>query len=208
VRPWFLDHFAAPGRGFPQEKFGQGEYAYRNGLYVIQSTGRQVRRVPLPLDRAVPPNPRGAFVCELVGRITGRGGWGLACHDGRDDPGHIHFAVRLFHTGQLQVIRRELTDVDTPAGSDISAGTHSAIKRDGFNALRVVVRDRVLEVYVNGVAVRDPIVLERDVPAVHLSLLCWCARARLTVTSEYQSVTVWPAAGIPPLERRGAVRKR
>jgi hypothetical protein len=65
-----------------------------------------------------------------------------------------------------------------------------------------------VEVYVNGWAVCDPILLEKDIPAPHVALVCWNPTPRVGTTAEFQSVTLWSAASIPPLEKRGAIPKK
>jgi predicted Ser/Thr protein kinase len=209
VRPWFLDDFADPRSGLPRGRFAQGENGYRDGFYFIKLTSPAVQRVRIPLDRAEPPNPTGPFACQVRARTNGAGGWGLACLEGPDPDAPVHFAVRIRHDGRLRVFRHQLGDVDAQDTYDSELVRHPAINggKAPFNVLRVHVRGRTVEVYVNGVAVCDPVVLDRDVPAPHLALICFGGGGRGPTLSEYKKVTLWPAADVPPPEKRGAVPK-
>jgi hypothetical protein len=54
-----------------------------------------------------------------------------------------------------------------------SGERHPAIRRgDAFNTLRLILRNRQLEVYVNGVAVCDPVLLDWELPSPRLALAC------------------------------------
>jgi hypothetical protein len=86
-------------------------------------------------------------------------------------------------------------------------GQHPAIKKGArtANTLLVMVRGRVLEVYVNGAAVCDPILLDWDMRAPQLWLVG--GRAAKVGIATFERVTVWPAKDILPVEKRGAVTK-
>jgi hypothetical protein len=209
VRPWFVDDFADLRSGLPRGRFAQGENGYRDGFYFIKLTSPAVQRVRIPLDRAGPPNPRGPFACQVRARTNGPGGWGLACFEGPDPDALVHFAVRIRHDGRLRVFRHQLGDVDAQDTYDSELVRHPAINggKAPVNVLRLHVRGRTVEIYVNGVAVCDPVVLDRDIPAPHLGLICFGGGGRVPTLSEYKKVTLWPGADVPPPEKRGAVPK-
>ena len=79
------------------------------------------------------------------------------------------------------------------------AGTHQAIKPgQEFNTLTAILRSGRLEVYVNGVAVCDPLVLNVGIERAHPGLELNGEKAR----AEFERITIWSADGLPTPEER------
>jgi hypothetical protein len=95
------------------------------------------------------------------------------------------------------------TDPDKAAVPKVGPLAHPAIKPVAeFNTLLVIAHGKVLEVYVNGAAVCDP--LPADFPLAPAHLLLGAAGQRTTKEqqAEFQRVTVWSAEGVSALEER------
>src|SRR5262249_44514134 len=137
---------------------------------------------------------------EASGRLAR---WGLGISDPGDAGKAPRAVITLGNTGLLHV---DLWHVEGEAAkhTTLEPLPHPAL-RNAKNLL-VVLRGRQLEVYVNAVAVCDPILLDQEVRAPLLSL----ASANPTgkpISVEFESITVWPAKDIPPPEKRGAMPK-
>ena len=77
------------------------------------------------------------------------------------------------------------------------------IKKDQSNRLMLIVREGYLEVYVNFVAVIDPIPVDSSLTPARLNLVVFGRGAE----ADFDRVTVWSAAGLKPLKDRiAAVR--
>ncbi len=211
VKPVFQDEFNDPTSGFPRGK-GQGfrgPHGYRNGKYYIEMPGRgsyywiaPLRRV---LDRVKPAIRLDDFACRLVGQATGtKARWGL-CFLERETEGEQQrrLIIAISNSGLLHVTSGS---INKPIQEPVA---HSAIKKGEkvFNMLLVVLRGRQLELYVNGVAVCDPLLLERAIPSARLALDCNSTSSQGS-SAEFDDIIVWPADSIPSLESRGAVPKR
>jgi serine/threonine protein kinase len=143
------------------------------------------------------------LAAEAVGRFKGPGlaAWGMTLVGGTDE--HPLLMVIRIGRKELHVFqRRSEAEVGDPVPDETIA--HPALKPlDEFNRLLVILRGRQLEVYVNGVAACDPVL----VPAA-LSP----AQVRLSVhfppkggEAEFERLTIWPADSLPTPEARGAV---
>jgi hypothetical protein len=77
--------------------------------------------------------------------------------------------------------------------------------------LLVVVRGRLVEVYVNGAAVCNPIVLDREITPAYLNPAVLpdadAVKAKKWTRAEFKRFTLWPAEVIPRPEARGAVAR-
>jgi hypothetical protein len=204
VRPLLEDRFGDPASGLPAGPGPWGDRGYRNGGYFIEVPGRRVAFCRVPLRRAKPAPPGGAFACRLTGRARGPlGRWGLSLTD-RDGPGEgQRVNVSLGNPGLLRVGRGGRP---FPGLQDVA---HPAVKKgpNVANTLLVVLRGRQLETYVNDVAVCDPVLLDHALPSPRLALLGAGATPQGAV-AEFEGITVWPADTIPPLAQRGAIPKR
>jgi predicted Ser/Thr protein kinase len=198
VPAWFTDNFKDRTSGMPVD----GARGYWESGYFIHGAGnRELATAPLPLGRANPPNPRGDFACEVVGKVSGPNSrWGLFI----SEAGKPRFFVTL--SAQGAVYMRPGTSAPRQLAS-----THPAIKKGAKgkgvrNTLLIVVRGRYLEVYVNGKAVCHPVVLDEATATAQISLLCAGGRTR-GADAEFESIVVKPAGSLAPAEQRGAMRK-
>jgi serine/threonine protein kinase len=208
IKPWFQDSFGNPQSGFPQFKGEAGEKGYRNGKYFIQSFKRGGAGALVPLGRATPPNPSGDFACQVTARVNEPpASWGLGIAD-REDGKVLRVRIRISNVGRLRTWMGQDEDGDSPDAPEREMVVHPAIKKgaQAFNTLLVVVQGRHAEIYVNAVAVCDPLFLEREMHVPHLTL--FCISTAKGATAEFENVTVWPARSIPPLEKRGAIPKK
>ncbi len=142
------------------------------------------------------------FACRVTGRSTGpaSGGWGLAI---RHESKQQSVRVRLHSNGVLFVnVGDERTRTDR---RPLARVKHPRIHgHNETNELLVVVHGRTLEVYVNGVAMVDPIVLDYPVSPGTLRLYVQPAPDTPTTQAEFERLQVWPAENVQPLEVRAA----
>jgi hypothetical protein len=186
--------------------FGEGllgddsERGCRGGQLVLRVPTRKVLLIPLAPERLAPAGLPADFAVEVSGSAAT---WGLAVSNGSGtatpcratvllscltDPGRVWVSS----VGAAGSMRTYL------GHASISGGTGAA------NTLLLVVRGgRTVEVYVNGAAVCDPLVLGQELtaPAVALEV------QNLTTGdafAEFASVRLWRADGLPTAEQRGA----
>ncbi len=190
----FKDEFDDPKSGFPQRQGAtrSADSGYEKGKYFIR------RLFSTAAGRAAPWKVP-ECVCEVVGRVKGdtTGSWGVAATSANASEG-LH--IMLSADGKVQV---------SPASSSAAqAGwpklgplAHRAIKRgDDFNTLLLVLRSGQLEVFVNGVAVCDPVTLKKDLAPFSVAL--WLRSRQRTGEAEFERITVWSAEGLPTPEKR------
>jgi predicted Ser/Thr protein kinase len=209
VTPLLRDTFDNPASGFPRDRGADGRKGYRGGKYFIDVAGRGRYLWLAPLRKAKPAPPAGDFACQVVGQVKGaHARWGLTLMTSAAEAQRRLLNVSLSSAGILYVGSLD-GDVADKLISGVKMASHAAIKRGEQvdNTLLVVVRGRHLEIYVNGVAVRQPILLERALPSPRLGLSCICGEAD-GCTAEFDSFTLWPADSIPSLQQRGASPKR
>jgi serine/threonine protein kinase len=204
--PWLLAEFKNSLAGFPSGNNNRGEHALRGGKYVIRKTKPGFYAVLIPLEKNRPSNAGNGFACQVVGKSVGTGsGWGLAIREHVGAKTVVRARVLITVSGQLHTSFDSAEDGE--AKMDAETVSHPALQKGGpiRDRLLVVVRGRQMEIYVNGIAVHDPILLERENAAPALALLCMGRQPG--TTAEFDSVTVWPVDSIPPLEKRGAIPK-
>jgi serine/threonine protein kinase len=128
------------------------------------------------------------FACETIARAKGRDsdGWGLYVIDAEQQG----VGLKLSRDGRLE-IRGSYKNVSNFPGTSVAPIIHPAIKRgDEDNKLLVMLRNGKLSVYVNSVAVCNPIELDASFKPTRLLL---AARpASKGARAEFQRVTVWP----------------
>jgi hypothetical protein len=151
-------------------------------------------------------NYRCNFACELAGRVSGprSEGWGLTIVDA-DWAGDMN--IGFDSDGALRC-NLPWNPQRHPANPSFTA-RHRLVRPHGeFNRLLVVLQGRRLEFYVNGEAIRDPILLDRDLsPYVRLRIGL-AARGR-GARVEFERLRVWlldalPGGHYPTLEERAA----
>jgi hypothetical protein len=197
LTPLIDDRFGGPGSGFPSGKLGDSiERGYKDGKYVIRRTSGRSYLCPAPLPDKDRDKGGRDLACRVTGKVTGSSaGWGVAL---RTPPGSVspnRVSVVLDDSGRLHVTAAAGEDQEADLLPPVE---YRAVKGDAASdALLAVVRGgRVLEVYVNGVAVCAPIVLERPLARPRLSLLCRGAADKAS-DAEFQAFTVWRMDDLP-----------
>jgi serine/threonine protein kinase len=150
--------------------------------------------------------PHPSVACEFVGRVVREGaqGWGCLVN------GQKGRAVRVSidSDGALHVLPYDSSRKDwvEDTGPLNRTFRHRAIKPRGeANALLCVVRGRQLELYVNGVAVQNPITFDGDLTPAGIGYSVLGGRDGSEV--EFERITVWSVADLPPPEARGVPTK-
>lgn len=201
IKPWAVADLRDPRTGFPLSD----AMGYRGGAYVIEAKGRPGIRnrvsAKVPLERAVPPNPRGDWFCDVHGRAVGAGArWGLVF--GQRGTGS-EVRVMLENPGTVFVESEGGTRRFEP-----EAGRHPMKRGTGAdNGLLVVVRGRVLEVYVNGAAASQLVELEGDCDAPEVYLCC-SADVETSAHAEFAGFRIGPAATLRPIGVPGGIKER
>jgi hypothetical protein len=181
------DEFQNPQSGFNVLKNTQAKSAsfYHQGQFIIRSEQKNHARRSSPWQVS-------DMACQVRARSFGS----------PDD----HWSLVLSYTdaaGQagvlsIHLLARGAVEVSFPRdGKDEVVGpiTHGAIKpAPAYNDLLAVVRGRQLLLFVNGLAICDPIVLPQELPPARLML---GGRTASGGQSEFESIRVWDASSIP-----------
>jgi hypothetical protein len=141
------------------------------------------------------------FACEMVGRVVRprTAGWGcvLIGEKGRgvlvsiDSEGALH----------LQTLATARNPISVDTGPLDRAFLHRAIKARGeANVLLCVVRGRQLELYVNGVAVQNPLPCDVDLAPAGIAYIVLGGPDGCEV--ELERITLWSVEDLPPPEAR------
>jgi predicted Ser/Thr protein kinase len=188
VKPLFQDAFHDPASGFVQGKGkGGAEFGYRDGHYFIAVPTGIIRFCRAPLDG---PRLTGDFACEVVGRVTGEAArWGLNIVEGETPRNRRRLILSIDNAGRLHLFRGDHNG-EKPLQAPRK---HPAIKQGDnvANTLRMVLRGRVLQIYVNAVAVCEPIVLEHAFSSPNLSLTASGGPLK-GGTATFERIAVWP----------------
>jgi hypothetical protein len=206
VKPLLHDTFKDSSSGFALYQTGPkgGQWGYESGQYRIQLPHAGVALVRAPVDLESIGKPTGGIACQAVGRSAGRlARWGIVFGPG-DRQATWRVWILLGNDGQLHILRGA-----NPVVAREASMSHPAIRRgtNVLNTLLAVLRGRHVEVYVNGVAVCDPILLDEEKPSPRVILACQGVARKATAVAEFHEFTVWPASSISPLEKRGAIPK-
>jgi hypothetical protein len=204
----FLDEFRDPKSGFDHDLV-KGYGYLPDGTYIIQPLkGAASQNIQVPLDRANPANPEGPFAVEVSGQLTSPSGWWAIQLGDAEKP---HAAGVILSTGGNVDLSGEATrqakgwkhiGPDPTKNRVVNQGQIGAA-----NKLLLVVIGRQLEVYVNQVAVCDPILLPREIVKPKVLLRC-VPREKLGNTFvKFEYVAVYSAASLKPVTERGAVPK-
>jgi WD40 repeat protein/tRNA A-37 threonylcarbamoyl transferase component Bud32 len=203
-KPVYSDDFSNPRGDLYRVKDDINDMGCEGGTYHLATVHPYDAYVAFALGRFT------NFACQVVGRVTGPAGgrWGLYISDRRHGHG---ITVSLSGAGELQV-EPNPWESEKFRGPDLGPLKHPAIKDgEAFNTLLVVVRGRLVEVYVNGAAVCDPITLDRDICPAYLNPVVLpdaaAVRAKQWTRAEFKRFTLWPAEVIPPPEARGAMAR-
>lgn len=199
----FEDNFENPESGFPRGVFGTGERDYENGRYFMRAPGGpsfHVWNVP----HAAFPN----CALQVKGRVLGQGTdtWGVRINN---YPFHW-LIVSINNNGELCVEADD--DVEPARGPTAGPIKHPAIKaNETFNTLLLIIRGRVMEIYVNDVAVCEPVVSDRDLSPSIFGLRTKRKDAapadKPEIRGEFEHLTVMSADGLRKPNLSGAKKE-
>ena len=136
-----------------------------------------------------------AIVCQVEGRIVDDpvANWDLWFGN---DQLKKAVTVRLNGGGKFGVVLWDYDKGDQPA---LQSGTHAAIRKgDAFNKLTVIYTADRLEVFINGVAVCDPVPVPLRLQPVRLAFGVSGVKGK----AEFKKLSIWSADGLPPPEER------
>jgi hypothetical protein len=197
IKPRFNDDFSDPKSGWPDGKSPPDaggwslEYGYEKGKYrFVMPTA------PGGGGAQAPWGKHSNFALEVTGRVANpeAQSWNFALQteDRKRD-----VAVFVRSDGKLDV---EFRGEGWSNSRLFGPFKHVALKKpDEFNRVLVVMRDKRMELYINGVAACDPIALEHSVSPALMSIgLSGDKGARV----EYERVRIWSADEIPTPEER------
>jgi hypothetical protein len=204
--PWLRETFANPKSGFPEKNTPEIEKGYRNGKYVVKLKTTTADSLNIAPARLNPP-ANGDFALELIAHSTGvLARWGcVISQPGGNGPPPI--AVLILGSGQLYA-------GPDPTGAkakklETASVRHAAIYETGKkvgpvrNALSVIVKGRYLEAYANGVAVIDPVLLDRPFTTPRFALAA-ATGAQKGANIEFESLIIGSSGTVLSLEARGA----
>jgi serine/threonine protein kinase len=204
LRVLFNDDFKESNKGFwVGEEQGSHSSSYRDGKLRLTTTRGPGwwRWLGLPGDPRYP-----TLACELVGRVVRPRSEGWACLLYGEQKRAVRIAIDS--DGALHVVPY----VTGPGPWSEDTGPlnrtffHPAIKPHGeANRLLCVLRRRQLELYVNGVAVQNPMTSDVDLTPAGIGYSVLGGQDGNEV--EFERITVWSAADIPPPEARGVAAK-
>jgi serine/threonine protein kinase len=144
-----------------------------------------------------------SFAIEVTARVVGSrwvsDSWGLVVA-GPEEGG---FSLKLSRGGYLTLLGPPKKITAFP-GFRPAPIAHTKIDTgDSDNTLLVVLKGRNLEIYVNGGAVVQPVILDRDLLPCDVLLGYYPHVAGSQV--EFRRVRLWSADKLPPLAERGAI---
>jgi serine/threonine protein kinase len=199
----FNDTFSNPNSGFPVRGDEYSENAYRGGKYHLRTkSGPGAWWV-----WDIPGNNRYVqFACQITGRSLGprSEGWGCVVR------GPTNQAVRVSIDSEgalrLQAFSAAVNPWASLANPVNKTFLHPAIKPHGeANRLLCLLRGRQLELYVNGVAVHKPIVVDLEVAP---TTIAFCILGGPNGSeAELEQITVWSVEDLSPPEARGVPAK-
>jgi serine/threonine protein kinase len=143
--------------------------------------------------------PAGPCAIELSGRVQGQpsDAWGIQLNNFEQKVG---FKAAVNGNGQLTINPGYVSTYGAFSGRSAGPFAHSAIKTgQDFNTLLLIVRAESIEIYVNGVAVCDPIEIEKEWKPNRLQLTL---DSRQEARAEFRSFTVRSAEDVPTLAER------
>jgi hypothetical protein len=205
VKPLAAEDFRTPSPHLPNHAFDTSIGGYRDGVYFMRDTAKNRTWSYGKMEYR-------DFACELVGRLQEPTNlsWGLGMAIVKENEGEkSEFqGLQILLTRDARIEVKPFPWDPNQGGTWPAAIRHPAIKPGTeLNALMAVVRGRQLEICVNGVAVAEPIPIDRDFVPARLFLQGWKGEKELHV--EFHRLRVWPAEGAPTFaERRQKAKDR
>lgn len=184
----YRDDFADLHTTWPIAKVAGREYGRDQGMYFISADPGLVGSARLE-DKAY-----ANYACQVVGRVKSKGTqWYL---------NYTSLANQVtvrFHLNGLQSLEVSILNDGPPRIAQRIR--HTALKKDeGFNKLLVVALGNRVELFVNDVAICNPIVLDEITPPGYFAL--GAVANHIPVRAEFKSFTIWSADGLPTPEER------
>jgi serine/threonine protein kinase len=189
LQPQIVDDFHRQG-SFPQVRnscgYAKGKFmVYKSSLWNYQNRNQYQLQ---------------DFACQAVGRLThqGSGEWCLALMD--EDGSGVLIGIGTGHGYRI---------APSPKNPSVNQSIQKPWTRHPAlnfaveaNSLLVISRGRTLEVYVNGAAICNPLVLDHPFKAPTIKIGAGALVA--PACAEFQEFRLWPQLGnLPPLEKRG-----
>lgn len=149
-----------------------------------------------------------SFAIELVGKVKGEpsDAWGLNITNT-----DLKHGIMVLVTGRGEaIVRRGYFESDNSiAGPIITSLTHPAVSNTSeYNRLLVIIRDRMLEVYLNGIAAVGPTLLDRDVSPAAIALTALQTNAKTGCVAEFQEIAGFSIERMPSFEQRQKKKSR
>ncbi len=171
---------------------------YEHGHYVIRPTKGNWR---VSQHSRVFEND---FACEVVGRLQQgeSGGWGIVLFRSLSGDLANEIGFQVIVDGNLQEVRVEPigAQADPWHAPQIGPIIHSALRPiTEYNRLLVVIRHQALEIYMNGIAISEPIRLHYNPLPSKLQLGVFGGLDE--VRGEFDQVTIWSADFLDPSNR-------
>jgi len=184
----YRDDFGSLDTTWPIAKSAGSELGREQGTYFITAGPGLVGGAGLE-DKTY-----ANFACQVVGRVRAESTqWFLNYTSVTND-----VTVR-FHLNGLQGLEVSILNDGPPRVAQTIR--HTAINQgEEFNKLLVVAVGNRFEIYVNDVAICDPIVLDEITPPGRFAL--GAVANHIPVRAEFKSFTIWSAEGLPTLEER------
>jgi serine/threonine protein kinase len=209
VKPLGDDQFQNPQDGYPTGPVPKGDRGFRDGKYFIYMKPNARYYAWNSPAQNLPD-----VACRVIGRVSGApsSSWGLLLNNYEQERG-----IAIMIDGEGKLSAKELEGVRSGSRGGVTIDgygkTHAGPitplnvnSGEAFNELFVVARGRVVEIYVNQIAVCDPVVLEQDLTPTVLALGVFAQENE--AQAEFERITVWPADGLPTPEPRGGVAKK
>ncbi|HEV3384866.1 MAG TPA: serine/threonine-protein kinase, partial [Gemmata sp.] len=190
-----MDDFDDRATGWPHGKSeikgATVQRGYKDGIYFIQ---KEIDGGATYVGNA----QLGAFsnfVCQVEGRVVADPAANWELWFGNDQQRKA-LTVKINSAGKLTVA---ITENDKGEPEQLYSGTHDAIRKGyDFNKLAAIYTADRLEVFVNGVAVCDPLPVPVRLQPVSIALGVSGGKS----SAEFRRLTVWTAEGLPTPEER------
>jgi hypothetical protein len=195
-------------------RYGQGQHVdgvergIQSGKFFLKLPGKLTHIASMPVPRQNAIRETGDFALQVRGTVSGAAGlWGMSLSNGPGSLSPYRVNVVLDTKGQL-FVESVIGNADNVTVLPAIINPKINVGEKKINTLLAVVRGgRTLELYVNGKAVCQPLVLERELNALAPGLVCYCLDDK-GATAEFNSVTGWMADRLTTPEQRGAVKPK
>jgi hypothetical protein len=184
----------------PAPDLGKATVLFNMGADTPRDDPNLIHRMLKGSSNPTPFGPGGYtdFAVEVVGRTTGSARfWGLELfHTKSEEQQGLN--ASLMPSGKIEIWGIPFFKIESFPHAAIITG-------DEFNTVLLVVRGQIVEVYVNGVAVCNPITCPRAIQAASTALK---GDPGVDGQIEFKRITIYSAEGLPtPAERLASIQK-